>query len=409
MALTRNGSVPITNYMNVHPSQMQYKGRIQLGTPPQDFDLIFDTGSSVCSMQWLWVTSSACTACHQCEHRFSFDDSETFHNTGTAENLAYGQGGALGTICSDSVMMGDSSLLAENQSFILITKDSDFNNMKADGILGLGFDRLSNGVPTVVDNLKTQGVIDDAIFGVYLNDNGFTEDDTDLQSNIIIGGFDLEKYAKENSTFVYVKTDRRMGYWAVGLQGVSYGGDRLTLESKLAIIDTGTSYLIGPENEVYQFISPLLSSKKCASTASGITCDCGATYDFSDYSDLIFTLGGDIFTVPPESYMWRVGNQCFLLVSSMPDLPMWILGDVFLRNYYTVFDMDQERIGFAGSVSASRRHSKLTKVVIVLIVMGAFFGGIALIAFGVWIWRRTHRSKPPVRPVYVPLQGRYVS
>lgn len=384
---------------------MQYSGSLQLGTPPQDFSLIFDTGSSVLFTQWLWVASSLCQNCHSSAGQFNSAKSATFANTGLAEHLEYGQGSATGTVCTDVAAVG--GLAAQKQSFVLVTKDTDFGGMKADGILGLGFKRLSGDVPTLIDNLKHQGAIDKAIFAVYLDDDAFTNEESDA-SNIMIGGYDLESYAEENSTFAYVKVYKEIGYWTVSLQGLSYGKQSLQMVSKMAIVDTGTSYLIGPEQEVLQFLSPLLTSGKCQTKVSGVMCDCGTKYDIEDYSPLVFTLGGYMFSVPSSAYMWKAGNQCMVLVASLPNLQMWILGDVFLRNYYTVFDMEEERVGFAGSVHASRKNSKLAKVVIVLIVMGAFFGGLGLIAFGIWIWRKTHPApKVPLRPVYVPLQGRY--
>ena len=354
----------------------------------------------------MWIVSEDCgKGCHQSQHRFDSEASESFVNQGKAEHLEYGMGSATGTICEETISISD-SMQAYNQSFVLVTKDTDFSNMMADGILGLAFSSLSSNYPTLMDTLKSQGLIEEAVFGVYLNDNGYSEDSTDLQSNIILGGFDVEKYTS-NGTLTFLKVYSQLGYWAVSLEGVSYGSQALTMNSVMAIVDTGTSFIIGPQDEIMQFLQPLLSEGMCSSTAAGIYCDCGKKYSLSDYSDLVFTLGGYQFTVPAESYMWQQGSQCMLLVGSLQEVGMWILGDVFLRNYYTIFDMDNQRVGFAGNVHKSKRSSRLGKVVIILIVLGSFFGGLALIALGVWGWNKLRPSRPtPVRPIYVPLQHR---
>jgi len=126
--------------------------------------------------------------------------------------------------------------------------DHDFDNMHADGILGLGFNSLSDGYPVFVESLKTQGEISEAIFSVYMSDDDYqTGMTTDPASNIIIGGYDLDKYA-HGKNFTYVDLVDRQGYWGVELTKIKSGSKSLTTAEfrATAIIDTGTSLMVGP-------------------------------------------------------------------------------------------------------------------------------------------------------------------
>ena len=191
---------------------MQYVGELELGSPPQKFRLIFDTGSSVRNIQWLWVPSIECGSnCHS-SNKFSPKESKTFKTHNSQISMRYGMGSASGMLSYEKVSLGDELYVLE-QPFVLVSKDSDFQNMKADGIFGLGFEQLSYGEFTAIQNLKRQNQVESAMFSIFLSDNGFSSGSGDNpQSSIIVGGYDLETYAQVNSTINWLKVFRT-GYW----------------------------------------------------------------------------------------------------------------------------------------------------------------------------------------------------
>merc|ERR1712025_181162 len=65
-----------------------------------------------------------------------------------------------------------------------------------------------------------------------------------------------------------------------------------------------------------------------------------------------FTFGGRDFELGPDFYMIAAADhsgkeQCSLGIQSLGEGAPWILGDPFLRKYYTIWDAEQQRVGFA--------------------------------------------------------------
>lgn len=315
---------------------------MQVGSPPQSFRVIFDTGSS-----WLWVPTVNCPRCIGTS-RFNSSQSESYQSTGERVVLKYGTGQCSGKNSTDKVEIG--GLKAEGQAFVAVSSEYELEGTAADGILvrstqGLGYMALSNNVPTLMDTLYNQGAIPAKVLGVFLSNS---EDRSSPQSSVSIGGYDPSPYAKGSLRFtpnLYPK----VGFWTVGLKAVSFGEVRLQLKTRIAIFDTGAS-LIGAADSDFDAVSSWFATKfGCESKNSFIACDCTA-HPISTFPNITFNIGGFETKLTGPQYLsaYRSSGQliCMVLItSSFQDF--WILGDSFLRQFYTVYDMDNNQIGFA--------------------------------------------------------------
>lgn len=124
-----------------------------------------------------------------------------------------------------------------------------------------------------------------------------------------------------------------------------------------AIVDSGTSLIVGPKNEV-KIIAKHMGATEIMSGEYSVSCN-------SDLPDIEVTLGSGLevvtLTVKGSDLrlkvckFWKIICVCILGIAGM-DLPkpLWILGDVVMRDYYTIFDVGQARIGFGKLIEESK-------------------------------------------------------
>jgi len=328
----------------------QYTGTITVGTPGTKMEVVFDTGSSN-----LWVPSRNPRGGRK--HLYRHGASSTYEEDGTPFKIMYGSGPVAGFLSQDTV--GFAGVELEEYTFAEVTDTSGLGAMYThspmDGILGLGFSSIAvDHVPAPMEALVKAGLLAQPTFSFYLGPDG--------KSELVFGGDDKSRYTGD---LVYVPLSKTT-YWQVYLKDLKVGdvsvfGRRLfgfggggfgPRHTSSAIVDSGTSLLVGPRQDVEAIMEEL-----GAESQQGMyLVDCR---ELSRLPDITFTIGGDDtedgtdLSLSAESLVFqREGSECLLGLQGS-SMNQWILGDVFMRQYYVQFDWGQRRLGLAKAATTA--------------------------------------------------------
>ncbi|XP_002063276.3 lysosomal aspartic protease [Drosophila willistoni] len=326
---------PLTNYLDA-----QYFGPITIGTPPQIFKVIFDTGSAN-----LWVPSTSCSpasvAC-MIHSRFHAKRSTSYYPIGAPFAIHYGSGSLSGYLSRDTVRVA--GLEIENQVFAEATNMPGpiFLAAKFDGIFGLGYRSISvQRIKPPFYAMMEQNLLASPVFSVYLNRDVAAKEGGAL----FFGGSNPQYYT---GNFTYVPVSRR-SYWQITMDSAHIKDLNLCEQGCEVIIDTGTSFLAMPYDQA------MLINKSIGGTPSSYGMFSIPCEQVPHLPTMTFQLGGRKFHLEGRDYIFKDTYQDGIVCASAliavdlpsPSGPLWILGDVFLGKYYTEFDMGNHRIGFA--------------------------------------------------------------
>ncbi|XP_045021771.1 pregnancy-associated glycoprotein 1-like [Bubalus bubalis] len=302
---------------------MLYMGNITIGAPPQEFQVVFDTGSSD-----LWVPSDFCTSPTCSIHvRFRHLQSSTIWPTNKTFIITYTSGRIKGIVVRDTVRGTIGDLVSTDQLFSLSLVEYGFDGIPFDGILGLNYPNISSsGAIPIFDKLKNQGAISDPVFAFYLSK--YKQEG----SVVMFGGVDECYYEGELNWVPLIQ----VGDWIVHMDCISMKRKVIACSGGChAIFDTGTSVIEGPStlvNNIQKLIGATPRGSKHYVSCSAV----------NTLAYIIFTIKGINYPVPDRAYILKDSRRhCYTTfeqnkVSSSKET--WILGYVFRRLYFSVFD-----------------------------------------------------------------------
>ncbi|KAI0712467.1 acid protease [Earliella scabrosa] len=306
-----------------------WSGTVTIGNPPQSFKVDFDTGSSD-----LWIPSSSCRSCGQHNKYDPKKSSQSKKQRGTFQ-ISYGDGStASGSPYTDTVSVG--GVTVTRQTFAAVTRESaEFQSQVIDGLMGMGLPALSNlRKDPFFSTAVKQGAVKEGTFAFKLANNG---------SELFLGGTNSDLYTGDVE-FHDVVSD--VGFWVIGDGSITLDG-QAAQSDMLTIIDSGTTLIVAPPNAADALYQSIEGAQMVEQGFYSFPCDTPPQIGFN--------WGGKAWEVSADNFnlglLEEGSSDCVGSIVGQ-DLgfgsdQVWLLGDAFMKNVYTVFSVDNNSVGFA--------------------------------------------------------------
>ncbi|CAD8059709.1 unnamed protein product [Paramecium sonneborni] len=339
-------------YMRMHNyKNIQYTADLGIGQSGNTFKVVLDTGSAN-----LWIDSTRCQEEGCMRHKqYNHEDSQSFLPLNQELNVEFGSGDLKGVVNADTVYFGEVTLPRQNLAEITSENGAIFRDLDFDGILGLAYPKMApKNFNPVFDNLMDQRVLERNQFAFY-----FAKDANDIaHSEFTLGGYNPSHV--DGDIHYHDVIDKY--YWMIKADNILVDNKDIGLchGSCRLIVDTGTSIMSGPFDDLGTLLRTLNVKSHCheINTLPTITFkidDVDYTLEPEEYvkptnfdaAQLTEINEGDDLQALIEVNNWDCIAAFMPLDIQQPQGPAWILGDVFLRKYYSIYDRDNDQVGFA--------------------------------------------------------------
>ncbi|KAI0087775.1 acid protease [Irpex rosettiformis] len=323
--------------VDVTDAGVTYTASVGVGNPATQYTLLIDTGVSN-----TWIGADK-----------SYKKTTTSKSTGATVVRAASMFSDF--YLTDTVTLA-ADLVIKNQSIGVANQAQGFNDV--DGILGIGPVDLTVGtvstgqpVPTVTDNLFSQGTISSDSIGISYQPTTSTGA---VNGELNFGGVDTSKITGDVTYVPITSTSPASQYWGID-QTISYGDNSSVLDSTAGIVDTGTT-LVLIATDAFQKYQRLTGAKEDQSTGLLTLTE----RQFENLQSLFFNIGGISYELTANAQIWprslnsTIGGEegkIYLVVSDLGSPSGegldFINGFTFLQRFYSVYDTGNTQVGLA--------------------------------------------------------------
>ncbi|CAH7685226.1 aspartic peptidase domain-containing protein [Phakopsora pachyrhizi] len=347
------GLQQITNFQ----ADLEYFTSISIGTPPQTLNVILDTGSSD-----LWVASTNCTVSQGCSNHLGPKFDPIRSNTNPANNqfsIKYGSGSATGKMFSDNITFAGYNV--SSQSFAVIdTVTSDLLSKDVSGLLGLGFQPLaSSGVVPIWQSIISNSSMYNTSFPGfsfaltrYINITSASE--LEPGGLFTLGTINASFIAPGESINYVAVPNGLQSYWLIPMDGLEVNGVSVDIShqnTNNVAIDTGTTLIGGPADEVKEFYKNVPGSTPATGSYQGYySYPCNASVNVVlKFGGRNYSMTAEDFNLGPFGSNGRCLGSVFQLELSgaSKSIISWVIGDSFLKNVLSVYRYSPPAVGFA--------------------------------------------------------------
>lgn len=312
---------------------LQYYGRVDIGTPPQKFNISFNPSVSL-----TLIASNRYRK--KCSGYFrSFDEQSSHSYRELGETLELNNGSIAIKMTKDIFHLPNIHIVDQHFGLVM---NGTCEDTVYDGVIGLGF---SNNYLTFLDNLVKQKSIESSIAGLFLDRNVKSRSGGELS----LGNWN-RKYVENPATAEYIQIVHPRT-WTIKVKSAFIGDEQFTFD-RVANIDLNSYFIDIPYFEAQQIVA----NTGAINYKGNLIVDCKRVNSLPKIyvyiKNSVYTLAGNDYVDTVNSYK----GYCTVLIRSSEE-NTWNLGGAFLSKYYTIFDYVNNEIAFAKLIPPKSKGS----------------------------------------------------